>query len=950
MEKLYFPYQGSILTGSMEPGDTGKLDLYIPFVMKDEIKLSVKNARWNPNKRCWTADDCFRTRIVLKFLQREDIYARYDLPLVEFTPRRKEMYAHQVMLVRHHLTRRWCVDAAEMGTGKTLAAIETMEACQEQFGFSRWWYIAPKSALESVKYQIYTWRAGVVPQFMTYEEMVRVLTGWDSNMAPPQGVFFDESSRIKTAAAQRTQAAMHLADNIREYYGDSGFVILMSGSPAPKSPVDWWSQCIAEGTMVLTESGPQRIEKVFGSQNIYNDDRLVWSNTGAFYKGVKKVFKISTQEGYEVKATEDHRFLVQESGSHIWKYLKDLVTSDKVVLNIHHDLHWEGTGGTFKQGYILGHVMGDGSVTRNSECRSGFVTSLELWPDNAHMRPLFETMIGQARESEHKITFESRKLDAIRSMFNMDETKSFTEKMLTSSSDFLRGVVSGLFDTDGDIEKNRLRINLTQVNLERLKTVQQILLWFGIPSKIRLQSKAGQKTFQGRRINCQNCYRLMISGGHVLTFKTRIGFLDPKRVIPENIKSQMSQGFVATVDRIQEYGEAKVYDISVPGSNRFSANGFVAHNCETAYPGFLREGSPEKFRDRIGLIRSEENMSGVKYPKLLTWRDSEKKCDLCGKFAEHEIHKVDEFSELTFVPAGQNIDQQIHKFRPMRDEISIMHKRMSGLVMVIFKKDCLDLPEKVYQTIDLKPTKHMLRLAKMIQKSAPTAAQALILMRELSDGFQYHERLVGTVTCEYCKDGPNRDDCKHCSGRGHHKRFETETVECDTPKVQALRDMLEQKEEDGRLIVFAGFTGTLDRICATVIGNKSKKWNYIRVDGRGWHSDLGINDPQRLLKIFQEERDAFPNVCFVGHPGSAGMGLTLTASDTIVYYSNDFNAESRIQSEDRIHRPGSRGCNIVDFIHLPIDKLVLDNLKNKRDLMKITMGDLDKVLDLEEGV
>jgi hypothetical protein len=71
----------------------------------------------------------------------------------------------------------------------------------------------------------------------------------------------------------------------------------------------------------------------------------------------------------------------------------------------------------------------------------------------------------------------------------------------------------------------------------------------------------------------------------------------------------------------------------------------------------------------------------------------------------------------------------------------------------------------------------------------------------------------------------------------------------------------------------------------------------------------------------------------------------LTASDTIVYYSNDFNAESRIQSEDRIHRPGSRGANIVDFLHLPIDQLVLDNLKKKRDLQKMTMNDFDKAID-----
>jgi SNF2 family DNA or RNA helicase len=103
-----------------------------------------------------------------------------------------------------------------------------------------------------------------------------------------------------------------------------------------------------------------------------------------------------------------------------------------------------------------------------------------------------------------------------------------------------------------------------------------------------------------------------------------------------------------------------------------------------------------------------------------------------------------------------------------------------------------------------------------------------------------------------------------------------------------------------------------------------------------------------MLKIFQKQVDHANRVVFVGHPGSAGMGLTLTASPTIVYWSNDFNAESRIQSEDRIHRAGmdvNRGATIVDLIHLPTDLLVLENLKKKRELQNITFGELQECLD-----
>jgi hypothetical protein len=82
----------------------------------------------------------------------------------------------------------------------------------------------------------------------------------------------------------------------------------------------------------------------------------------------------------------------------------------------------------------------------------------------------------------------------------------------------------------------------------------------------------------------------------------------------------------------------------------------------------------------------------------------------------------------------------------------------------------------------------------------------------------------------------------------------------------------------------------------------------------------------------------------VGHPQAGGMALTLTSSPTELFYSNCFNGEARMQAEDRFHRMGmdtNRGATIKDLIHLPTDKLVLDNLKLKKKLQNISMGELE---------
>jgi hypothetical protein len=61
-----------------------------------------------------------------------------------------------------------------------------------------------------------------------------------------------------------------------------------------------------------------------------------------------------------------------------------------------------------------------------------------------------------------------------------------------------------------------------------------------------------------------------------------------------------------------------------------------------------------------------------------------------------------------------------------------------------------------------------------------------------------------------------------------------------------------------------------------------------------------------------------------------------------VFYSNDFNPESRSQAEDRIHRMGmdeNRGCKIVDIYHLPSDTRVREILRDNRKLELMTMGE-----------
>ncbi len=399
------------------------------------------------------------------------------------------------------------------------------------------------------------------------------------------------------------------------------------------------------------------------------------------------------------------------------------------------------------------------------------------------------------------------------------------------------------------------------------------------------------------------------------------------------------------------------------------------HLCETACPGFIREGDINKFKARLALIEYKESLAGGVYPELLTWLDDENKCANCGKYRDDPIH----------------VNYQC-TYRKSKNEVLYLYERMKGLVIVKDKKTCLDLPDKIYREIEIQPTEEILNAAALIEAQSARVITTLTLHRELSDGFQYREEERGTVVCPLCKGmkivsgaiAPNVEyvinvtECPHCladvdgfsqycyncgemvaelisKSESESELESNEMVDCPqcgamgevpriiriarqvaSPKIERYKELLDEYEDVGRLVTYAGFTGSIDRIVETA---KEQGWETIQVDGRGWKCSWGRVSDVEMIEEFQSKR--MDRIDFIGHPQSGGMGLTLTASPAICYYSNDFNYESRAQSEDRIHRPGMdqyKGATIYDLLHLPTDRLVLDNLKKKERLQSMSLG------------
>lgn len=440
----------------------------------------------------------------------------------------------------------------------------------------------------------------------------------------------------------------------------------------------------------------------------------------------------------------------------------------------------------------------------------------------------------------------------------------------------------------------------------------------------------------------------------------------------KNFNSQRSRAAQCIADMIRDAYLYEGYVLLMSGTPSPKSPVDWWSLCEIAWPGFLKEGSPKSLEQRLAFLTKAEFNAGV-FAKRIGWKDDEHKCNVCGELELEGPHELDGLTD----PADY------HKFEASKNEVAYMHERLNGLVIVKHKKDCLDLPDKRYRKVICKPSSSIIRVAQAIAASAPNTITGMTLLRELSDGFQYRDVKDGTSRCNHCTSGkveewfdPANEDrtfkaiemldpdlvaklekreveCPKCKGTCEVDKIVRTVREVPCPKEAALKLLMEECEETGRIVVFAGFTGSVDRVCGIA---RTQGWSVVRCDGRGYevtdHEGNILSDVEAL--DFWADVAGNPRVAFVAHPESGGMSLTLTESRMSVFWSNSFKPEYRTQAEDRIHRMGmdlNLGCIIVDLVHLPSDERVIQVIQENRRLELMTMGEFPiEESDQEEDI
>lgn len=157
-------------------------------------------------------------------------------------------------------------------------------------------------------------------------------------------------------------------------------------------------------------------------------------------------------------------------------------------------------------------------------------------------------------------------------------------------------------------------------------------------------------------------------------------------------------------------------------------------------------------------------------------------------------------------------------------------------------------------------------------------------------------------------------------------------------KIDALADILDDYVIDAgkKLVIFCRFRPEIDLISSTL---EKRRIKYAAIYG-----DIKIEDRGPIVEDFQTNPET---KVFLAQIDTAGLGITLTAADTCVYYSENFNYAAYSQSLARIHRIGQR--NACTYIHLvvekSVDETILKALAKKEDLAKTVVDDWRQYFD-----
>jgi ribonucleoside-diphosphate reductase alpha chain len=427
--------------------------------------------------------------------------------------------------------------------------------------------------------------------------------------------------------------------------------------------------CVTADTLVYTANGLRRVGDLFAEGNNVNvvvDGRHGYAPTTSqashiFRTGRKQIYRLQTKEGYYVRATGDHRIMTERG----WVALQDLTQADKVhILNRKGGF---GTEGTQELGQILGWLVGDGTIKEDQvvlsffgqekqELAGMFAQNVENIVAPLTLKNRYYTISPVTIKDRDEVRVASTRLHTVAAQHGLVADKyTVPASVFTGSEAMQRGFLQALFTADGGFQDGGVKggsARLASNHLELLEGVQQLLLNFGIASRIyRNRRTAGYRNLPDgngglKSYWCEAQHELAITKSNLDRFARDIGFLMEYKqakltdYIQRGKRGTYSERFTAHVESITPDGIEDVYDLTEPMTHSFIGNGITLHNCgEQPLPSF-------------GIC----NLGAVNLAKFV--KDGAVEWEMLGQTVRYATRFLDDVIDATPYFFAENAEQQ----------------------------------------------------------------------------------------------------------------------------------------------------------------------------------------------------------------------------------------------------------------------------------------------------
>lgn len=366
--------------------------------------------------------------------------------------------------------------------------------------------------------------------------------------------------------------------------------------------------CHSGDTLVSTDRGLIQIKDLVGKHfQALVDLRSIGlvgtklTDAIAFSTGVQNTYSILLENGLQMRCTAEHQHFTNQG----WVATKDL-TPDIAIYIQRGEGYFGKSDISVNQAQMLGWLYGDGSICQGH-------TGLDaIFYMNQKEYPTAFPVLFEAVESltgyrhtpslvKGLYTFHSgsRLMRAFFEKLNVKSKDCLPDTFLSQSKEVIIGFLQGLFSSDGAASLKARQIDICNRSYTLLSQIQLLLLNLGIKSSLRIKQEPGGAGIpytlkDGTKKISQNqgSWRLLIySGDGARNFYKLIGFpLAPeKQQRLEQIANKpraryysetvVNLQYTSKVKSVQLFGEEPVYDLHVPLTHSFIANGCITHNC-----------------------------------------------------------------------------------------------------------------------------------------------------------------------------------------------------------------------------------------------------------------------------------------------------------------------------------------------------------------------------------